>query len=75
MPTKRDRVQVLLLPGDFAKFKTLARHNRCTLSKMGALLCEAAMELPQFRKQLEKAAQVLPTPRSSGSNSFASVQA
>ena len=56
MPTKRDRVQVLLLPGDFAKFKTLARHNRCTLSKMGALLCEAAMELPQFRKQLEKAA-------------------
>ena len=55
MPTKRDRVQVLLLPSEFAKVKPLARHNRCTLSKMGALLCQAAMELPQFRKQLAHA--------------------
>ena len=55
MPTKRPRVQVLFLPSEFAKLKTLAKHNKCTLSKMGNLLREAAMELPQFRKQLANA--------------------
>ena len=54
MTTKK--VQVLFRPKDFAKFKTLVRHNRVAMSRMCSLLIEAAMELPEFQEQLEKAA-------------------
>ena len=54
MTTKK--VQVPFRPKDFAKFKTLVRHNRVAMSRMCSLLIEAAMELPEFQEQLEKAA-------------------
>ena len=54
MTTKK--VQVPFRPKDFAKFKTLVRHNRVAMSRMCSFLIEAAMELPEFQEQLEKAA-------------------
>ena len=50
------KVQVPFRPKDFAKFKTLVRHNRIPMSRMCSVLIEAAMELPEFQEQLEKAA-------------------
>ena len=60
MPTALDRVQVLLQPQVFADLKTLAKHNKHSLSRMAAELVVHAMNTPTFKAQLEEAAIKFP---------------
>ena len=60
MPTALDRVQVLLQPKVFADLKTLAKHNKHSLSRMAAELVVHAMNTPTFKAQLEEAAIKFP---------------
>ena len=60
MPTALDRVQVLLQPKVFADLKTLAKHNKHSLSRMAAELVVHAMSTPTFKAQLEEAAIKFP---------------
>ena len=55
MPTALDRVQVLLQPKVYAQLKTLAKHNKHSLSRMAAELVVHAMSTPTFKAQLEEA--------------------
>ena len=55
MPTALDRVQVLLQPQVYADLKTLAKHNRHSLSRMAAELVVHAMQTPTFKSQMEEA--------------------
>ncbi len=55
MPTALDRVQVLLQPQVYADLKTLAKHNRHSLSRMAAELVVHAMQTPTFKAQMEEA--------------------
>ena len=55
MPTSLDRIQCLLNPEPYAKVRTLAKHNRRTLSAMAAELIEVALRLPKYQDQLEEA--------------------
>lgn len=56
VPTALDRVQVLLQPKVYAQLKTLAKHNKHSLSRMAAELVVHAMNTPTFKAQLEEAA-------------------
>lgn len=56
VPTALDRVQVLLQPKVYADLKTLAKHNKHSLSRMAAELVVHAMNTPTFKAQLEEAA-------------------
>ena len=60
MPTALDRVQVLLQPKVYADLKTLAKHNKHSLSRMAAELVVHAMNTPTFKAQLEEAAIKFP---------------
>ena len=60
MPTALDRVQVLLQPQVFADLKTLAKHNKHSLSRMAAELVVHAINTPTFKAQLEEAAIKFP---------------
>ena len=61
MPTSLDRIQCLLNPEPYAKVRTLAKHNRRTLSAMAAELIEVALRLPKYQDQLEEAAIQVPS--------------
>ena len=61
MPTNLDRVQCLLNPDPYAKVRTLAKHNRRTLSAMAAELIEVALRLPKYQDQLEEAEIQVPS--------------
>lgn len=60
VPTALDRVQVLLQPKVYAQLKTLAKHNKHSLSRMAAELVVHAMSTPTFKAQLEEAAIKFP---------------
>ena len=60
MPTNLDRIQTLLQPDPFARVRTLAKHNRRTLSAMAAELVEEALKLPKYKQQLEEAVIQVP---------------
>tara|TARA_Y100000004_G_scaffold86481_1_gene96977 strand:- start:682 stop:1014 length:333 start_codon:yes stop_codon:yes gene_type:complete len=60
VPTALDRVQVLLQPKVYAELKTLAKHNKHSLSRMAAELVVHAMSTPTFKAQLEEAAIKFP---------------
>ena len=60
MPTALDRVQVLLQPKVYADLKTLAKHNKHSLSRMAAELVVHALNTPTFKAQLEEAAIKFP---------------
>ena len=55
MPTALDRIQVLCKPELFAEVKTLAKHNRRTLSAMAAELIAEAVNMPKYQTQIEEA--------------------
>ena len=61
MPTSLDRIQCLLNPDPYAKVRTLAKHNRRTLSAMAAELIEVALRLPKYKDQLEEAEIQVPS--------------
>mgnify|MGYP003129015679 CR=1 FL=1 len=68
MPTALDRVQCLMQPELYAEVRTLAKHNRRTLSAMCAELVAHAIKTPTYKQQLEEAAVKVPPrkdPRSS----------
>ena len=68
MPTALDRIQVLCNPDVFAEVRTLAKHNRRTLSAMGAELIAHALKTPTYKQQLEEAeiqVPAKPDPRNS----------
>ena len=54
MPTALSRVQVLLQPDVMAKVRTLAKHNRRTMSAMTAELIEHALRIGKYEAQLEE---------------------
>ena len=67
MPTALERVQVLCRPDLIADLKTLARHNRMSMSAFCGELMAHAIKSPKYREQLEEAAirvPVKPDPRS-----------
>ena len=68
MPTALDRIQVLCNPDVFAEVRTLAKHNRRTLSAMAAELIAHAIKTPTYKQQLEEAliqVPAKPDPRNS----------
>lgn len=60
MPTALDRVQCLMQPELYAEVRTLAKHNRRTLSAMCAELVAHAIKTPTYKQQLEEAEIVVP---------------
>ena len=60
MPTALDRIQTLLQPDVFAQVRTLAKHNRRTLSGMAAELIDDALKLDKYKDQLADADVVVP---------------
>ena len=60
MPTALDRAQVLMQPDLYAEVRTLAKHNRRTLSAMCAELIQHALKTPTYKQQMEEAVIVVP---------------
>ena len=55
MPTALDRAQVLMQPDLYAEVRTLAKHNRRTLSAMCAELIQHALNTPTYKQKMEEA--------------------
>ena len=60
MPTAMERIQVLCTPEVFAEVKTLAKHNRWSMSAMASELIAHALKTPTFKNQLENAVIQVP---------------
>lgn len=60
MPTAMERIQVLCSPEVFAEVRTLAKHNRWSMSAMTSELIAHALKTPTYKNQLEEAAIKVP---------------
>ena len=60
IPTALDRAQVLMQPQLYSEVRTLAKHNRRTLSAMCAELIQHALNTPTYKQQMEEALIVVP---------------
>ena len=55
MPTNLDRIQVLLRPEPFADVRTIAKHERRSMSAMAAELLEAGLQQPKYQAIIKEA--------------------
>ena len=60
IPTALDRAQVLMQPQLYSEVRTLAKHNRRTLSAMCAELIQHALKTPTYKQQMDEALIVVP---------------